>query len=96
MEYTLDQISEIEQGSNSESYLWQECKDEKINESFKQFHEYLVNSVLAFARANDIEIDEVHFIADGLRASIPYNEWQPCTDSSLEIIKDGKTFLISI
>ena len=66
-----------------EKYFGQQCQDDEINKKFRELHKKLVNEIIAFCKENNIEIDEFHLNADGVAGSIPYGEWQPCTDSCL-------------
>ena len=81
-------------------YFGQQCQDDEINKKFRELHKKLVNEIIAFCKENNIEIDEIHLNADGVAGSIPYGEWQPCTDSclSFDVFTDSwnEPFLISI
>lgn len=83
-----------------EKYFWQTCQDEELNEKFRDFHTKLVNEIISFCKENNIEIDEFSLSADGVLGSIPYGEWQPCTDSCLSFYvedrRDGKPYLVSL
>ena len=68
-------------------YFGQQCQDDEINKKFREFHKKLVNEIISFCKENNIEIDEFHLNADGVAKSIPYGEWQPCTDSCLSFEK---------
>lgn len=68
-------------------YFGQQCQDEVLNKKFRELHKKVVNEIIAFCKENNIEIDEFHLNADGVAGSIPYGEWQPCTDSGLSFDK---------
>ena len=63
------------------------CQDEEITNKFRSLHTELVNKVIAFCKENNIVVDEFHLNADGLQGSIPYGEWESCTDSAFSMIK---------
>ena len=67
----------------TEKYYGQECQDDELNEKFRNLHRDLVNTIIKFCKDNDLEIDEASLRIDGLKDSIPFGEWQACTDSSL-------------
>lgn len=69
-------------------YFGQICQDDEVNKKFRELHHRLVNDIISFCVENNIEVEEVILRADGLKGSIPYEEWQPCTDSCLEIYKE--------
>lgn len=84
--YSLEQISEIE----NDEYFFQECQNKQVNENFKCFHKYLVDTIIAFCKVNKLtDIDEVTFRVDHLKDSISKGEWKPWTDSSLELFKEN-------
>lgn len=86
MNYTLDEISKIKE----EEYPFQECQDRQINENFKCFHKYLVDTIIAFCKVNNLtNIDEVTFRVDHLQDSISKGEWKPWTDSNLEMFTEN-------
>ena len=68
-------------------YFGQQCQDDEINKKFREFHKKLVNEIIAFCKENNIEIDEFHLNADGVAGSIPYGQWEACTDSCLSFDK---------
>lgn len=72
-----------------EKYFGQQCQDDILNQKFRELHHKLVNEIIAFCKKNNIEAEEIILRADGLKSSIPYEEWQPCTDSCLEIYKEN-------
>lgn len=63
------------------------CQDEELTMKFRALHKELVNKVISFCKENNITIDEFHLNADGIEGSIPYGEWQACTDSCLSFEK---------
>ena len=71
-------------------YYGQQCQDDEINKAFGTLHRNIVDEIIRFCQTYDIVIDEVSLRADGIRSSIPYGEWQPCTDSSLVFSNDNK------
>ncbi len=68
-------------------YPYQECQDDEINSAFRNLHHKLVDEIINFCKKYNIEIDDFHLNADGVLGSIPYGQWQPCTDSALTFIK---------
>lgn len=62
-------------------YVGQQCQDDEINKEFGELHKSLVNQIIQFCKKHDISIDEIHLNADHVAPSIPYGEWQSCTDS---------------
>ena len=83
---------------NNEKYCWQECQDEELNKEFSGLHKKLVNEVIMFCKEHNLEIDEFHLSADGVRCSIQFGQWTPATDSSFSLDRDGegKHFIISL
>ena len=68
-------------------YPMQICQDDNLTRKFRELHEELVNKIISFCKENNISIDEFHLNADGVKGSIPYGEWQSCTDSAFSMIK---------
>lgn len=68
-------------------YPMQICQDDNITRKFRELHKELVDKIISFCKENNISIDEFHLNADGVDGSIPYGEWQACTDSSFSMIK---------
>lgn len=63
-------------------------RDPELHNAFSKLHEDIVNMVIRFCKEHNItDVDEFHVGADGLRESIPYGEWCPCTDSSMSVVK---------
>jgi hypothetical protein len=82
-----------------EKYFGQQCQDDILNQKFRELHHKLVNEVISFCKENNVSIDEFHLDADCVKPSIPYGNWEACTDSCLELYserKDNKPYLISI
>ena len=75
-----------------EKYYGQQCQDEVLNKKFRELHHKLVNEIIAFCKENDIEIDEFHLNADGVEGSIPYGQWEACTDSCLSFEKFSEDY----
>ena len=73
--------------SKTKKFPLQICQDEEITNKFRSLHTELVNKVIAFCKENNIVVDEFHLNADGLQGSIPYGEWESCTDSAFSMIK---------
>lgn len=70
----------------------EKIQDEKINYAFRNLHKNLVDEICGFFRAYGIEANTVMLSIDGLKESIKYGEWHPCTDSSLTVWKkENKT-----
>lgn len=63
-------------------YSYQLCQDVNKTEAFRELHRKIVNEIVKFCKDNDVEIDEIHLSADGIRGSIPFGEWTAGTDSS--------------
>ena len=68
-------------------YPMQICQDDNLTRKFRELHTELVNKIISFCKENNISIDEFHLNADGVDGSIPYGEWQSCTDSGFSMIK---------
>lgn len=68
-------------------YPMQICQDDNLTRKFRELHKELVNKIISFCKENNINIDEFHLNADGVDGSIPYGEWQACTDSRFSMIK---------
>lgn len=68
-------------------YPMQLCQDDNLTRKFYELHKELVNKIISFCKENNISIDEFHLNADGVDGSIPYGEWQSCTDSGFSMIK---------
>ena len=68
-------------------YPMQLCQDDNLTHKFRELHKELVNKIISFCKENNISIDEFHLNADGVDGSIPYGEWQSCTDSEFSMIK---------
>ena len=68
-------------------YPMQICQDDNLTHKFRKLHKELVNNIISFCKENNISIDEFHLNADGVDGSIPYGEWQSCTDSGFSMIK---------
>ena len=68
-------------------YPMQICQDDNLTRKFRELHKELVNKIISFCKENNISIDEFHLNADGVNGSIPYGEWQSCTDSGFSMIK---------
>ena len=68
-------------------YPMQLCQDDNLIHKFRELHKELVNKIISFCKENNISIDEFHLNADGVDGSIPYGEWQSCTDSGFSMIK---------
>jgi hypothetical protein len=68
-------------------YPMQICQDDNLTRKFRELHEELVNKIISFCKENNISIDEFHLNADDVNGSIPYGEWQSCTDSAFSMIK---------
>ena len=74
--------------NDNRKYYGQECQDDELNKKFRDLHHTLVNLVISFCKENDIDIDEASLSIDGISASIPYGQWEACTDSSLIFNKE--------
>ncbi len=66
---------------DTRKYFGQQCQDDEINKEFRKLHKNIVNQIIQFCQKHNISIDEIHLNTDGVAGSIPYGEWQACTDS---------------
>lgn len=56
-------------------------------ENIDELHHLLVQTCINYMREHKLtDIDEIHFLADGLSHSYEYGEWTPATDSSLTVL----------
>lgn len=78
---------------DTRKYFGQQCQDDEINMKFRDLHKKIVNEIIAFCKENNIVVDEIHLNADGVAASIPYGEWQACTDSYFGLDKFSDEYL---
>lgn len=63
-------------------------RDPELHDAFSDLHEQIVNLVINFCKEHNLtDVDEFHVGANGIKDSIPYGVWCPCTDSSMSIIK---------
>lgn len=63
-------------------------RDPELHDAFSDLHEQIVNLVINFCKEHNLtDVDEFHVGANGIKGSIPYGVWCPCTDSSMSIIK---------
>lgn len=65
---------------------------------FRQLHETIIRSIVEFCKRHNLkDIDAFQMSADGLKSSIEYGRWHPCTDSAFNLINsDGKQVMLSI
>ena len=83
----------------TKNYSWQICQDVDTTNDFSKLHKEIVNMVLKFCRSHDVDVDCLVMCIDRMHESIPYESWQACTDSSLELRvdeNDEKPYLWSI
>ena len=71
----------LEYTPDTRKYFGQQCQDDGINKKFRELHKKIVNEIISFCKENNIVVDEIHLNADGVAGSIPYGEWEACTDS---------------
>ena len=71
----------LEYTPDTRKYFGQQCQDDEINKKFRELHKKIVNEIISFCKENNIVVDEIHLNADGVAGSIPYGEWEACTDS---------------
>ena len=71
----------LEYTPDTRKYFGQQCQDDEINKKFRELHKKIVNEIISFCKENNIIVDEIHLNADGVAGSIPYGEWEACTDS---------------
>ena len=71
----------LEYTPDTRKYFGQQCQDDEINKKFRELHKKLVDEIISFCKENNIIVDEIHLNADGVAGSIPYGEWEACTDS---------------
>ena len=69
-------------------FYGQKCQDRTITEKFRKLHTKLVNEVISFCKENNVIVDTFNISTDGLRESINYGEWCPCTDSCFRLDED--------
>ena len=77
----------LEYTPDTRKYFGQQCQDDEINKKFRELHKKIVNEIISFCKENNIVVDEIHLNADGVAGSIPYGEWEACTDSYLGLDK---------
>ena len=87
VKYAADNHIKFDIPEDNRKFPGQQCQDDKLNEAFRRLHTKLVNDIILFCKAWNIEIDEFHLTADALRESIQQGEWVSCTDSSLRFDK---------
>jgi len=83
----------LEYTQDTRKYFGQQCQDDEINMKFKDLHKKIINEIIAFCKENNIVVDEIHLNADGVAESIPYGEWQACTDSYFGLNKFSNEYL---
>ena len=93
--YKADEI-EFQEPKEKKEFYGQVCQDPDTTKKFRDLHKELVDRVIEWCNENSVQIDEFHLHADGIRESIPYASWQPCTDSGLEMyrredLEEGET-----
>ena len=71
----------LEYTPDTRKYFGQQCQDDEINKKFRELHKKIVNEIISFCKENNIVVDEIHLNADGVAGSIPYGEWEACTES---------------
>lgn len=71
----------LEYTPDTRKYFGQQCQDDEINKKFRELHKKIVDEIISFCKENNIIVDEIHLNADGVAGSIPYGEWEACTDS---------------
>ena len=71
-------------------YSWQQCQDEELDKEFSELHKKIVNEVIAFCKEHNLEIDEFHLGADGVKWFIQFGKWTPATDSSFSLNRNGE------
>lgn len=75
VELQEEQVAELDENTRKEF-------DDKCSD----LHEILMRTCIDYCKKNNlIIVDDIYFIADGLKESIEYGEWTPCTDSSLTL-----------
>ena len=66
----------------------------EFNDKCSDLHEILMKTCIDYCRKNNlIIVDDIYFSADGLKESIEYGEWTPCTDSALTLTDDKRNRL---
>lgn len=95
---TKDTGIKMEYTPDIREFPFQQCQDVEINKKFRELHKKIVNEIISFCKENNIIVDEIHLNADGVAESIPYGEWQACTDSyfSLEKFTDEYLDVVSM
>lgn len=71
----------LEYTPDTRKYFGQQCQDDEINKKFRELHKKIIDEIISFCKENNIVVDEIHLNADGVAGSIPYGEWEACTDS---------------
>jgi hypothetical protein len=84
--YKADEI-EFQEPEEKKEFYGQVCQDPETTKKFREFHIELVDRVIRWCNENNVQIDDFYLHADGVRESIPYASWQPCTDSGLEMYR---------
>jgi len=83
----------LEYTPDTRKYFGQQCQDDEINKKFRDLHKKIIDEIISFCKENNIVADEIHLNADGVASSIPYGEWQACTDSYFGLDKFTDEYL---
>lgn len=87
LQYSSEEL-EFQEPKEKKEFYGQVCQDPDTTKKFRDLHKELVDRVIVWCNENNVNIDEFHLHADGIRESIPYASWQPCTDSGLEMYRN--------
>lgn len=90
---TKDTGIKMEYTPDTREFPFQQCQDVEINKKFRELHKKIIDEIISFCKENNIIVDEIHLNADGVVESIPYGEWQACTDSYLGLDKFTDEYL---
>ena len=84
LQYSSEEL-EFQEPKKEKEFYGQVCQDPETTKKFRDLHKELVDRVIEWCNENSVDIDEFHLHADGIRESIHYSSWQPCTDSGFEM-----------
>ena len=90
--FETKKIIKLDYQPDTRKYFGQQCQDDEINKEFRELHINLINQIIQFCKKHNIVVDEIHLNADGVAGSIPYGEWQACTDSYFGLDKHSDEY----
>lgn len=59
-------------------------------------HVDIMNLIIDFCKKNNVNADEVRFLADNFQVSVDEGIWHPTTDSALQFFKGDECVLESL